>query len=480
MNPAPRPGNDRLRTYRDATDFIGSLVRTPPRTREEREKLGLSPIRSLLERIGRPHHRLAAIHVTGSKGKGSTALYTEALLHAAGYRTGTFTSPHLEDWNERIRVAGASIDHSRFVAALERIRPDIVEMHHADADSAPAFFDALVAAAFSEFADAGVDFAVVEAGIGARLDPTRVCRAVATCVTSVELEHAERLGPTVADIAREKAAIARPDIPLVTGSMPDAAMCVVEHEAARVGAPVRTLGRDITIRAGAPSAPTCPAPSGPALSSPGHREPRGRTVAPSGGHLETGVAEVTLSDRTIRIALRQPGRHMVENAALALALANEVGALGRLDDTAAQAALETAVLPGRTEVLGNAPRVIADGAHTRASIEALVEVLGPRPAAPTIAVVSVTRGKDPLHLLRPLVRRADVVIATAAEPSRSLPARALAGILRDSTPGAAVEAIEAPGDAIHAATRLAGVDGMVCAAGSMYLAGAARRALLSG
>ena len=257
-------------------------------------------------------------------------------------------------------------------------------------------------------------------------------------------------------------------------------MRVVEYEAARVGAPVRTLGRDITIRAGALSAPTCPAPSGPALSSPGHREPRGRTVTPSGGRLETGVAEVTLSGRTIPVVLRQLGRHMVENAALALAIANEVGALGRLDDAAAQAALEAAILPGRTEVLGNSPRVIADGAHTRASIEALVEVLGPRPAAPTIAVVSVTRGKDPRRLLEPLVRHADVVIATAAEPSRSLPARALAGILRDSAPDAAIEAIEAPGDAIHAATRLAGVDGTVCAAGSMYLAGAARRALLSG
>ena len=531
MSRSPHLRSEPLRTYRDAADLLESLVRTPPRTRDERERLGLSPIESLLARIGNPHRGLAAIHITGSKGKGSTALYTEALLSAAGLRAGTFTSPHLEDWNERIRVAGAPIDRSRFVEALERIRPAIAQLHRADADSAPAFFDALVAAAFSVFADARVDIAVVEAGIGARLDPTRACRAVATCVTGVELEHTERLGSTIADIAREKAAVVRAGIALVTGPMPEAARAVLEHEAARAGAPQRRLGREFTIRRGdtlrpndsapagpapADSTPTGPAPTGPAptgpaspgpaptgpaspgpapndstptgptptdsaLNDPGRHPGRGRTVTPVGSLRETGAAEIVLSDRTIAVALRQPGRHMVENAALALALANEVGALRRLDDAAAGAALEGTILPGRAEVLREAPLVIADGAHTRASIEALVEVLHPRPPpARLVAVVSVTHGKDAARMLRPLVQQADTVIATAAEPSRSLPAETLAHVLRDSAPGVPVESIASPADAIHAAIRLAGCDGTVCATGSMYLAGAARRALRDG
>ena len=475
MNRHPPRRSDGLRSFRDAAAFLESLVRRPPRSREERERLGLSPIESLLERVGAPHHRLAAIHITGSKGKGSTALYTEALLSAAGFRTGTFTSPHLEDWNERIRVDGSPIDRPAFVAALERIRPAIADLHDADADAAPAFFDALVAAAFCVFAGARVDFAVIEAGIGARLDPTRVCRAVATCVTGVELEHTERLGPTVADVAREKAAIMRPGIPLVAGRMPDAARSVVEREAARAAAPVRRLGRDITIRHHAASAPGGPAPSGP-----DHRERRGCTVRTVGVLPETGVAGIALAGRAIPVALRQPGAHMAENAALALALANEVGALDRLDDAAAGTALEAVILPGRAEVLREAPLVIADGAHTRASIEALVGILGPLRATRVVAVVSVTRGKDAAHVLSPLVRRADVVVATTAEPSRSLPARALACVLRDSGPLVPIECVPAPGDAMREAVRLAGCEGTVCATGSMYLAGAARRTLPSG
>ena len=236
-----------------------------------------------------------------------------------------------------------------------------------------------------------VDVAVVEAGIGARLDPTRVCRAVATCVTGVELEHTDRLGPTIADIAREKAAVARPGIPLVAGSMPEEARAVLEREAARAGAPVLWLGRDFKI------------------SYPG---------------ADARPAGIILAGRKVPISLRQSGRHMIENAALALALANETGALSRLDDTTARTALEAAVLPGRGEVLREFPLVIADGAHTRASIEALIGVLDTRITAGTaklVAVVSVTRGKDVARVLSPLVRRADTVVTTAAEASAQSP-----------------------------------------------------------
>ena len=450
MSPDRRFRDGRLRTYRDAVDFLESLVRTPPRTRGERERLGLSPIRSLLDRIGNPHRGLAAIHITGSKGKGSTALYTEALLTTAGLRTGTFTSPHLEHWNERIRVAGAPIERTAFVEALERVRPAITELQHADADAAPAFFDALVAAAFSVFASDPVDIAVVEAGIGARLDPTRVCRAVATCVTGVELEHVDRLGPTIADIAREKAAIARPGVSLVAGSMPGEARAVLEREAARIGAPLLGLSRGITIR-------------------------HDVTITDSG----TRPAEISLANRTIPVTLRQPGRYMLENAALALALANEAGALSRLDDAAVEAALEATVLPGRAEVLREAPLVIADGAHTAESIEALLGIVDAQVPTRLVVVVSITRGKDAARVLSPLVRRAHTVIATTAEISRSLPAAELASVFDASDLRSAIVDIDTPADAIRMAVRVAGRDGTVCVTGSMYMAGAARRILLT-
>lgn len=475
VSPNGPVGHSRLRTYRDATAFLESLVRTPPRTREERESLGLSPIEALLDRIGNPHRRFAAIHITGSKGKGSTALYVEGLLAAAGLRAGTFTSPHLEDWNERIRIAGAPIGRAGFVEAMERVRPGIEELHRADADSAPAFFDALVAAAFSAFADARVDIAVVEAGIGARLDPTRTCRAVATCVTSVELEHADRLGPAITDIAREKAAVARAGVPLVIGPVPEVAGTMVELEAARIGAPILRLGRDIAVHRRAGRPPAGSSPGGDPESGVG----RGRTATRAGALTGSGEAEIALPDRTIPLALRQPGRHMLENAALALALANEVGALRRLDDTAASAALESTVLPGRVEVLRQTPLVIADGAHTRASIEALVRMLDDLRPSTLVAVVSVTRGKDAARTLSSLTRRADTVIATAAEPSRSLPAEALARDLQGAGTRTSIESMGAPADALRTAVLRAGRDGLVCATGSMYMAGAARRTFRS-
>ncbi len=489
VSPARPRRDDRLRSYHDAIDFLRSLVRVPPRTRRERERLGLSPVESLLERIGNPHRALAAVHVTGSHGKGSTALYTEALLTAAGLRTGAFTSPHLETWNERIRLGGAPIDAGAFVEALERVRPAVAALYRADADAAPAFFDALAAAAFRVFADAPVDIAVIEAGIGARLDPTRVCRAVATCVTGVDLEHTDRLGPTIRDIAREKAAIARRGVPLVTGSVPEAAREVLEHEAARAGAPLLRLGRDFTVRRAAESpSPLCrPVETRQGRDGSGGREGADRTEAgrswgDAAGNPLTGAAraEVVLAGRAIPITLRQPGRHMIENAALALALANEAGALDRLDDAAAAAALESAVLPGRAEVLRARPLVIADGAHTPAAIGALLPVLGALDTTTLVAVVSVTRDKDAVRMLSPLVRRADAVIATTAEPSRSLPAAELAGLFETAGSRASIVDVDPPADAIRAAMRVAGNEGAVCVTGSMYLAGAARRMFLNG
>ena len=477
----------RLRSYRDAADFLQSLVRTRPRTRRERERLGLSPIESLLERIGNPHRVVPAIHITGSHGKGSTALCTEALLTAAGLRAGTFTSPHLEIWNERIRIAGTPVDDIAFVGALERVRPAVAALHRADEDAAPAFFDALAAAAFSVFADNSVDIAVVEAGIGARLDPTRVCRAVATCVTGVDLEHTDRLGPTIPDIAREKAAIARRGVPLVVGSVPDAAREVLEREAASAGAPLRCLGRDFVIRRGAGS---------PSCGATGNHRPRdrssGRDVGTARREVESGreatvedslagavPAEVTLQGRAIPFTLRRPGRHMIENAALALALSDAAGALNRLDDSAAGAALESAVLPGRAEVLRERPLVIADGAHTPAAIEALLSILGALDTPRLVVVVSATRGKDAVRMLSPLVRHADAVIATTAEPSRSVPSAQLAGVLETIHRPASIIDVDLPRDAILAAMRIAGRDGAVCVTGSMYVAGAARRMLRS-
>ena len=186
---------------------------------------------------------------------------------------------------------------------------------------------------------------------------------------------------------------------------------------------------------------------------------------------------MTLYGRAIPFGLRRPGRHMIENAALALALSDAAGALSRLDDSAAGAALESAALPGRGEVLRERPLVIADGAHTPAAIEALLSIFGALDTPRLIVVVSVTRGKDVVRMLSPLVRHADAVIATTAEPSRSVPSAQLAGLLETIHRHASIIDVDPTRDAILAAMRIAGRDGAVCVTGSMYVAGAACRML---
>ena len=162
---------------------------------------------------------LRCVHIVGSKGKGSTALYAEAIAEGAGVRTATFTSPHLESWNERFRIRAKPIDDSSLLAAIEKLRPHVISVRDQHRDDPPTFFDTLTALGLMLFADAEVDLAIIEAGIGARLDATTIAPAIVTCVTSIEKEHTDKLGNTLEQIATEKAGVIRSATPLVLGKL---------------------------------------------------------------------------------------------------------------------------------------------------------------------------------------------------------------------------------------------------------------------
>ena len=195
------------------------------------ERLGLEPIRRLLERLGDPQRGLRVIHVAGSKGKGSTALFVEAICRAAGERVGTFTSPHLERWTERFRLDGREVAGERLAAAVARLRPHVDALRAAGRASAPTFFDATTAAALLLFEEARVDRVVLEVGLGGRLDSTNVVDPVVSCVTSIELEHTDKLGTSLAEIAYEKAGILKPGVPAVAGDLPAPARAVLSDRA---------------------------------------------------------------------------------------------------------------------------------------------------------------------------------------------------------------------------------------------------------
>lgn len=313
-------------------DFEGRQPRMP-------EAFRLEPIRHLLGRLGDPHRRYAVVHIAGTKGKGSTAAMTAAILQAAGYRTGLYTSPHLHTMRERIQVDGRPIPPEAVVDLLDRLRPAV------EADPALTVFDILTAMGFLYFAESGVEVAVVEVGLGGRLDSTNVVEPSVCLITALSLDHTEILGPTLAHIAFEKAGIMKPGVPAVTAPQPEEAMAVLRQVAAE---------RDV-----------------PLLSLEGWR--MGPQVITATGQ----QGEIVAPDGT-RWSVRLPllGRHQWENAALAVAAARLLRAQGwALPDAAIREGLERVRWPGRFEVLRVEPPLVLDGAHNEASAARLAETL---------------------------------------------------------------------------------------------------------
>ena len=206
-----------ITTFAEATRYLDGLINRERTGDYVYSRLDLRPIEALLDAIGRPQDALSVLHVAGSKGKGSTCLLAESILAALGERVGTFTSPHLESWIERFRIDGREVDEASLVAAVERVRPAVDALRDGPPETRPSFFDATTAIAFVLFAEAGVDRAVIEVGLGGRLDSTNVVRPAVTCITSIELEHTDKLGSTEAAIAGEKAGILKSGVPAEIG-----------------------------------------------------------------------------------------------------------------------------------------------------------------------------------------------------------------------------------------------------------------------
>lgn len=436
-----------IRSVEEAGEWLSGLINVEKRPEWPYARLGLGPIRELLARLGDPHRGLSVIHVAGSKGKGSTALLAEAVLLAAGERVGTFTSPHLERWTERIRLDGGEVDGARLAAAVERVRPHVESLRAAGEGRAATFFDATTAAALLCFREAGVDRVLLEVGLGGRLDSTNVVTPKLACITSVELEHTDKLGESLAEIAAEKAGILKPGVPAVVGVLPEPARRVVEARARELGVRVSWLASDFEVRV-----------------------------------LEEGLGGllVRIADGPLHVEVRLPllGAHQAGNAALAVASVRRAGGIS--DEALAEAAcagLSRARLPGRVELLSRAPAVVVDSAHTEASARALAQALAGLPRWRTRLVLSVSAGKATREILRALLPMADEVTVTRAEPARSLSPAEVAAAVRQAAPGLPVRIVPNPHLALRAAREGLRADDCLCVAGSVYLAGIARRVL---
>ncbi len=429
-----------MQSVAEAGAWLGSLINLEQRSDWAFARVGLGPIRALLAKLGDPQRGLPAIHVAGSKGKGSTVLLAEALLVTAGVRTGAFVSPHLERWTERIRIAGREVDDATLVAAVTRIRPQVEALRASTPQDAPTFFDATTAAAFECFRATSVELALLEVGLGGRLDSTNVVEPDVTCITHIELEHTDKLGDTLAAIAGEKAGIVKPGVPVVVGALPEEAAAVVRARAAELDAPALWLGRDFGAEpvAGAP-----------------------------------GRVRLWDGDFACEARLGPRGDHQLRNAALALACVRRCGALSdaALAEAAARA-LPEARLPGRCEVVGDAPLRVVDAAHTEGSARALARELRALAPGPFHFLVSISADKDAEALLAHWLPLASGVTLTRAEPHRSVPPERLAEPVRRLAPALPVAVVEDPEEASR---RVGSAREDACAAGSVYLAGVARR-----
>ena len=237
-----------IRTLEQAGAYLESLFNVEKQRSVSYARYDLEPIRRLTARLGDPHLALSVIHIAGSKGKGSTALFTEALLLASGQRVGTFTSPHLSRWTERFRIDGAEVDGGTLAAAVERVAPHVDALRKSAPEHAPTFFDATTATALLLFRDANVDRVVLEVGLGGRLDSTNVVSPELCCITSIELEHTAQLGDTLAQIAAEKAGIIKTGVPVVMGRLVPPAAAVVAERAHEMDAPLARLGHEFDVK----------------------------------------------------------------------------------------------------------------------------------------------------------------------------------------------------------------------------------------
>ena len=399
--------------------------------------LGLSTISNILEGLGNPQNTFSAIHIAGTNGKGSIASTLATILQQAGYRVGLYTSPHLIRFNERICVNGQPISDDAVVTSWEAVK----SVHHGDRE--PTFFEFSTAMAFFEFGRQGVDYAVIETGMGGRMDATNVVSPVVSIITNISLEHKTYLGDTIAAITGEKAGIIKPGIPVVTGVSQKSAREVIEQAAAEQSAPVYMKGRDFRVRRNGDDR----------FSYWGidHRWPG----------MRTGLV----------------GSHQVDNAALTLA-ACEVLMRSGIEVTRAniQAGLILNHWPGRLEVVSEKPFMILDGAHNLMAARRLSRYLQDTLAGRHITMVAGILDDKPYEaILKDLVAPCERLIITRAKIDRSLPAKTLEAAARPLISD--IEIVDDVGDAVRHAIATSKPDDAICIAGSLYVVGEAKAAM---
>jgi dihydrofolate synthase/folylpolyglutamate synthase len=405
--------------------------------------LNLNRMRAVLARAGDPHLGLRCVHIAGTKGKGSTAAMTASILRASGRRVGLFTSPHLVDFRERIRIDDTLIPAETIAALVDELRPHIEAMRN-EPDGPPTFFEAIALIAFLWFAQEGVDIAVLETGMGGRLDATNVVEPLAAGITTLAMDHMTELGDTLAAIAGEKAGIIKPGRPVVSAPQAPEAATVIAHVAAEHGSPLIRVGDEIRI------------------------EPS--SLIPASGQRFTVIGR---GGRYADLACPLLGAHQQINAAVAIGLAECLAERGEpITAATIRAGIAGVVWPGRLQVLRERPLLLLDGAHDPASIDALLAALADHfPGRPVRFVVGFARDKDWPQMLRQLAPHAAELVLTASTNPRAV---APADLATKAIPlNVRLSVIADLPAALDDTLAHAAPEEVVCVTGSLYVVGEA-------
>lgn len=397
-------------------------------------KLGLDTVESLLDRIGRPHRSYPTFHIGGTNGKGSTAAMVASIFQAAGYRVGMYTSPHLVDFRERIRVDGELIALDAVAEWTERLRAAMGETLD------PTFFEFTTAMAFGYFAEMDVDVAVIEVGMGGRFDATNVLTPLVSVITNVTFDHEAHLGRTIPAIAFEKAGIIKPHVPVVLGNVNSDAWDVIEQVAAYHTGSTYRWGKAF------------------------------RTA----GHPLTGFDYAGMTVSYTNLVCPLPGQHQLENAGCALALVELASQRGfSLTEAAVRSGLRSVSWEGRLELIEHGPDLVLDGGHNPAAGAVVGEYLrhyrAQHPAARIIVVVGFMRDKDRAGFFDAILPVVNEVVMTHVQMARAATLEEIQETL-EGWPGF-VHSASTAGEAIAMARRIAEPQDLICVTGSLMLVG---------
>ena len=409
-------------------------------------KLSLSNSVSLMEMIGNPHRKFPTVHIAGTNGKGSTAVFIASTLQRAGYRVGLYTSPHLVDFTERIRINNVPIPVATVVRLAQCVYESYGTVKPEDGSEQinPTFFEVTTALAFAYFAEERIDIGVIEVGMGGQLDSTNVITPLVSVITNIDLEHQKYLGNTLEKIATEKAGIIKTSVPVITGAIQQEVINVIEREAATRRAPVYRLWRDFM----------------PQNTGPGHEQ-------------AFDYRGLSSSYQALRISML--GIHQVHNACLAVAALECLRAAGLVvTESALRLGLEQALWEGRMERIAKCPDIYLDGAHNPASARKLAKTVEELKVGyrQTILVIGILDDKDYRRMVAELIPLVDQVIVTQPQYSRSLDIHTLKKeIERWHTSVISADTVKS---ALGRAKMMASPDDLILITGSLYVVGEAR------